>query len=75
VSLPFEALARDPSLARKLETGGRPVITYCGGGRCELAEQLASSLMDAGVRRVLVYTGGIAEWQQAGFPVRRGVTP
>lgn len=74
-SLPFDDVFRDPDLAAKIADAGRPVVTYCGGGDCDLSRNLAFSLIDAGRRRVIVFTGGLPEWQQAGLPVATGAKP
>ena len=72
VSLPFDDVARDQSLLKRFAAGGKPVIVYCGGGDCELSRDLASLLIDAGHRKVLVYMGGYPEWQGAGYPTVKG---
>lgn len=74
-NLPFDDVFRDPAVLEKLEDKGRPVVTYCGGGDCDLSRNLAFSIIDAGRRRVLVFTGGLPEWQQAGLPVATGAQP
>ena len=66
-----DALA-EPERIRALAPGGRPIITYCEGGTCEASLDLARALVDAGYRRVLVYSGGFPEWSAAGHPVERG---
>lgn len=66
VNLPFDDVFRKPDLARSLDSGGRPVVTYCGGGDCELSRNLAFALIEGGHRKVLVYLGGTAGWKDAG---------
>ncbi len=46
-----------------------PVIVYCGGGGCTLAEQAASRLEDLGLRNVYCYTDGLQGWRSAGLAV------
>ena len=48
-----------------------PVVTYCGGGQCDLSMSLATELMgeDWGFTRVFVFDGGLPEWVAAKFPV------
>ena len=72
VSLSFDEVWKDEVRLRQFDPGGRPVIIYCGGGDCEVSKNLAYALIDAGKKKVLVFTGGLPEWQQAGYPVARG---
>ena len=48
-----------------------PVVTYCGGGQCDLSMSLATELMgeDWGFTRVFVFDGGLPEWLAAEYPV------
>ena len=71
VNLPSEAIT-DPERLENLDSRGRPVIVYCGGGTCEVSTNLAFALMQAGKKEVLVFMGGYPEWEAAGFPVERG---
>ncbi len=75
VNLPFDDVFRDPDLAAKIDDRGRPVVTYCDGGDCDLSRNLAFSIIDAGRRRVLVFDGGLPAWEQAGLPVAKGAQP
>jgi len=72
INLPFDVAAGDPAMLEQLETGGRPIVVYCGGGDCELSMNLAYDLFYAGHPHVLVYEGGYPEWEAAGFPVADG---
>jgi 3-mercaptopyruvate sulfurtransferase SseA len=40
----------------------RPVVTYCGGGNCELSHKLADVLRSVGFEHVFIYTGGWNEY-------------
>lgn len=73
--LDFDDVFSNPSLARSFETGGKPIIAYCGGGDCEVSRNLAFSLIDAGHRKVLVFMGGTAGWQAEGQPFATGPAP
>ena len=75
INLPFDDVFKDPALAKSVRAGTRPVITYCGGGECDLSRNLAFSLIDAGLRKVLVYTGGMPAWKAAGASVNEGSQP
>jgi 3-mercaptopyruvate sulfurtransferase SseA len=70
--LPFDEAAADPERLTGLDTGGRPIVTYCGGGGCELSINLAWELVYAGQQQVLVLMGGYPEWVAAGYPIESG---
>jgi len=71
VSLPYEE--GTPDRVEALDPGGRPIVTYCDGGSCELSMNLAWDLiLEGGHRKVLVFMGGFPEWQKAGYPVETG---
>ncbi|MCS6999646.1 MAG: rhodanese-like domain-containing protein [Bacteroidota bacterium] len=40
----------------------RPVVTYCGGGNCELSHKLSEVLKSIGFEHVFIYTGGWNEY-------------
>ena len=50
------------------------VVVYCTGGNCEDSEFAAIFLRDAGIARekLLVYGGGITEWNTLGLPLELG---
>lgn len=48
------------------------VVAYCGGGLCELSHELAEQLEKLGFKRVVVYTGGTAEWTERKLPMTGG---
>lgn len=73
--LSFDDVFRDPALAKQLDDRGLPIVTYCGGGDCDLSRNLAFSLIDAGHKRVLVFLDGLPAWEQAGLPVHKGPQP
>jgi rhodanese-related sulfurtransferase len=75
INLPFDDVFKRPELVKTVAPGARPVITYCGGGDCELSRSLAFSFVDAGYRRVLVFTGGLPAWKAAGLPTHTGARP
>lgn len=75
VSLPFDEVATDTARLEALDTGGRPIVVYCGGGTCELSMNMAYELFYAGHRRVAVYMGGYPEWVEAGKPIETGAAP
>lgn len=76
VNLPFDNVFKNPELAKGLDAKGRPiVITYCGGGDCDLSRNLAFSLIDAGHKKVLVFLGGLPGWKEAGNAIVTGAKP
>ena len=62
----------DPDRVKALAPRTRPIVAYCEGGACENSHELAKVLVEAGYRKVLVYSGGFPEWTAAGYPVERG---
>jgi rhodanese-related sulfurtransferase len=75
VNLPFDESVTDPERLEKLDSGGKPIIVYCGGGGCEVSIELAEALVGAGHTKVLVDEGGFPEWGSAGYPVVKGSAP
>jgi rhodanese-related sulfurtransferase len=75
INLPYDEVAADTARLEKLDTRGRPIVVYCGGGTCEQSLSLAYDLVAAGHTRVAVYVGGFPEWHEAGHPVTEGPTP
>lgn len=73
-NLPFDDVFADPDKAKNFNSGGKPIITYCGGGDCELSKSLASAFIDGGHKKVLVFMGGMPDWKNAGNPVTTGAT-
>ena len=75
ISIPFDEAFKNPKLASDVDAKGRPIIVYCSGGDCEASKNLAYQLLDAGKKKVLVFTDGMPAWESAGYPVTRGTTP
>lgn len=70
INLPYEEAITDPDRLAAVDSGGKVIITYCGGGTCEVSISLAEALVhQAGKKKVLVFMGGYPEWEQAGYPV------
>ena len=72
LNLPYDLVVTDPARLEAQDTGGRPIIVYCGGGGCELSLSLANELLFAGHERVAIYEGGFPEWVGRGYPVEEG---
>lgn len=75
LSMPYDEVTGDPARIESLETGGKPIIVYCGGGACELSLSLAYDMIYAGHKKVLVYMGGFSEWAEVGNAVATGPEP
>lgn len=51
-------------------TGGdknKAIVVYCASFTCQASPAAARKLQDAGYTNVLDYTGGVADWKEAGF--------
>lgn len=72
VNLPYDEVVTDLTRLEQFDAGGKPIVTYCGGGGCELSLSLAEELVVTGHSKVLVYIGGFPEWVEAGYPVQQG---
>ncbi len=47
------------------------VIIYCEGYGCDMGERLAVILEDFGFSNLMVYDGGIEEWESYGMPIEK----
>lgn len=45
------------------------VVVYCADSTCNASPQAAKRLEEAGFEHVQDFEGGIAEWEDAGFPL------
>jgi len=66
INIPFEEL---PTRLKELPKN-KDIITYCWDVTCILCTKAAFVLAKKGYRAKEML-GGIAEWQQAGFPIER----
>ena len=48
------------------------IVVYCGDIHCAASIRAYRRLERAGYRRVRRYAGGIADWEEAGYPLERG---
>lgn len=64
-SLQFE------SYAEALQTLGRDeeIILYCSGGACAASKGAYAFLRANGYTRVVHYSGGLLDWEDAGYPL------
>jgi rhodanese-related sulfurtransferase len=72
LNLPFDEVITDPARLETLDPAGRAIVVYCGGGTCEVSQQLGFELIRVGHRKVVVFQGGYPEWQEAGYPTETG---
>ena len=70
VNLPFDTA--DPALLESLDTGGRPIIIYCGEEECEVSLNLAWLMLEAGHRKVTYFRSGYQGGGENGYPVEGG---
>ena len=54
----FDALSRDEE-----------VVVYCSGTPCPASRLAFKRLVSRGYERVRLFAGGLAEWEEAGYPV------
>lgn len=72
INVPADEAISDPDKLEAVDSGGRPIICYCGGGSCEVSIHLAEALVyQVGKKRVLVFMGGFPDWESAGYPVEK----
>ncbi|MEA2019344.1 MAG: rhodanese-like domain-containing protein [Campylobacterota bacterium] len=45
------------------------IVSFCNGPKCHLAPKLAKKLIEAGYKRVYVYSGGYPEWKKKKLPL------
>jgi rhodanese-related sulfurtransferase len=66
VNLPVAMFAEAlPPLALQLRAA-RLLIVYCGGPKCNDAADLAAKLYEKGFKDLLIYRGGMGDWQRKG---------
>ena len=49
------------------------IVVYCGDVHCAASIRAYRRLERAGYRHVRRYAGGIAEWEEAGYPLEHGL--
>ena len=71
INVPADEAITDPDKLAAVDSGGRPIICYCGGGSCEVSIHLAEAPgLPGGKKRARVH-GGWPEWEGAGYPVEK----
>lgn len=51
------------------------IIVYCGSRKCLASSEVARELERRGFYRLLIYVGGIQEWQNENNPIETGEAP
>jgi len=69
VSLPFAHFDDHVAEFKQQFSPAQTLITYCSGYGCPDSFDLGVRLMQQGYLDVLVYEGGLPEWQDAGRPL------
>jgi len=49
-----------------------PIVVYCASFTCQLSPSAAKKLVEAGYKKVYDFKGGLADWQDAGYPFEEG---
>ncbi|MBI4773321.1 MAG: rhodanese-like domain-containing protein [Deltaproteobacteria bacterium] len=60
-----------PNLADRLSQAAL-IVTYCSDVTCDMSDELAQSLLLNGYSNVMVYLGGVREWEEMGQPLETG---
>jgi rhodanese-related sulfurtransferase len=69
ISLPFAELDMHLLKFKQQVSPEQMLITYCSGYGCPDSFELGERLLQEGYLDVLVYEGGLPEWQAAGRPL------
>jgi rhodanese-related sulfurtransferase len=71
VNLPVSSFAAVlPQHLSRLQSA-RLIIVYCGGPLCGDAVDLAGKLYEKGFKDILIYRGGMGDWQRRGNAIAR----
>jgi len=65
ISVPLSTLGE--TAAQSLDRS-KEIIVYCTSFQCMASRMAAQRLEDYGFKRVLAFEGGLADWEEAGFP-------
>lgn len=71
LSLPLAEFARSfPPLAYRLREA-RMLVAYCSGPNCNDSRDLARRLWEQGLKNLLLYKGGMEDWNEKGLTLDR----
>jgi rhodanese-related sulfurtransferase len=73
INIPYKEF-KDLSNEKKLEkmkdiSMNKTIVSYCGGGECEISIDNAYEFAKIGYEDVNIYLGGLLEWKEKGFPL------
>lgn len=71
-SLPFDPVSKTLEAQVKELPKDRPLILYCSGVSCSMAEELAEYIRDFGYKNALIMVEGFEGWSGAGYPIQKG---
>jgi len=71
VNLPIGHFENRYPLVQKSLVGASWIITYCSDLTCPDSHRLAIRLREAGIANILLYRGGMKEWQDKGQDVSK----
>lgn len=69
INLPIGEFKQMYDKISHLLTGDKAIIIYCIGVHCIDSAMLAKELHQKGHADIFVYSGGIEEWQELGYPI------
>ena len=72
INIPYKEF-KDLPTENKLEKlkdipKNKTIVSYCGGGECEISIDNAYEFAKIGYEDVNIYLGGLLEWKEKGFP-------
>lgn len=75
VNIPYKEF-KDKTTEQKLEIlkaydKEKPLVSYCGGGDCEISIDNAYEMAKAGYNELKIYLGGYKEWEELGYPTEK----
>ncbi|MCF8239971.1 MAG: rhodanese-like domain-containing protein [Melioribacteraceae bacterium] len=71
VSIPEYSFEGQDDILNKLDKS-KLYVVYCDGADCGTSIRLAEKLINYKFDRLLVFEGGIDEWESAGYPIEFG---
>ena len=57
---------------KRVPDKSREIVVYCSSFTCPLSPMAANKLVDAGYTNVVDFEGGLADWEDAGYPFEAG---
>lgn len=68
----FMTKSKEEKLAIMKDIGlDKTIVSYCGGGECEISIDNAYEMAKAGYTDVKIYLGGYMEWEKLNYPVEK----